>query len=133
MNAIVAYLSCLVVLFGLDMLWLQSTHAMLYQPAIGELLADKPNIAAIAVFYLIYVAGVVYFAVQPALVSGIWSDALLKGALFGFFCYATYDLTNMATLKMWWLHLTLADMVWGTFLTGASATASFFVTRLFAG
>jgi uncharacterized membrane protein len=129
-NAVVAYFSCLAVLFGLDMLWLQSTHTTLYQPAIGELLADKPNIAAIAVFYLLYVAGVVYFAVQPALVSGIWSDAVLNGALFGFFCYATYDLTNMATLKVWWLHLTLADMAWGTFLTGTSAAASFLVTRL---
>jgi uncharacterized membrane protein len=118
------------VLFGLDMIWLQSTQATLYQPAIGELLAQRPNISAIAVFYLLYVAGVVYFAVQPALASGDWSDALLKGALFGFFCYATYDLTNMATLKVWWLHLTLADMAWGTFLTGASATASFFLTRL---
>jgi uncharacterized membrane protein len=129
-TVIVAYLSCLAVLFGLDMLWLQTTNATLYQPAIGALLADKPNIAAIALFYLLYVAGVVYFAVQPSLAGGVWSDALLKGALFGFFCYATYDLTNMATLKVWSLRLTLADMAWGTLLTGASATGGFLATRL---
>jgi len=118
------------VLVGIDMVWLQSMNALLYQPTIGVLLADKPNIAAIAAFYLLYAAGVIVFAVQPALAGAGWSDALIKGALFGFFCYATYDLTNMATLKVWSLTLTLADMAWGTVLTGTAATLSFFVTRL---
>ncbi len=131
-STVVGYVACLVVFLAIDMVWLQTMNALLYQPAIGALLADKPNLAAIAVFYLLYVAGIVYFALQPALASGAWSDALIKGALLGFFCYATYDLTNMATLKVWSLTLTLADLAWGTVLTGTAATASFFLTRLVA-
>jgi uncharacterized membrane protein len=132
MNAlIVGYIVCLAVLLGLDAIWLTTTTSTLYQPAIGELLASKPNIAAIAIFYPLYVLGVVYFALNPALTSGVWTDALIKGALFGLFAYATYDLTNMATLKVWSLKLTVLDMAWGTFLTGASATLGFFVTRMF--
>jgi uncharacterized membrane protein len=132
MNAlIVGYIVCLAVLLGLDAIWLTTTNNALYQPAIGELLAAKPNIAAIAMFYPLYVLGVVYFALNPALTSGAWTDALIKGALFGLFAYATYDLTNMATLKVWSLKLTLLDMAWGTFLTGTSATLGFFITRIF--
>jgi uncharacterized membrane protein len=129
-QAVISYLACLAVLGALDAVWLMSMQATLYQPTIGSLMADKPNWAAIVAFYLLYIAGILYFAVMPALASGNWSEALIKGALFGFFCYATYDLTNMATLKVWALKLTLADMGWGTFLTGSSATASFFITRL---
>jgi uncharacterized membrane protein len=132
MNAfIVGYIVCLAVLLGLDAIWLTTTTSTLYQPAIGELLASKPNIAAIAMFYPLYVLGVVYFALNPALTSGVWTDALIKGALFGLFAYATYDLTNMATLKVWSLKLTVIDMAWGTFLSGASATLGFFITRMF--
>jgi len=129
---LVSYVACLIVLGGLDAIWLTTTNATLYQPTIGALLADKPNVAAIVAFYVLYIAGIVYFAIAPALASGNWTDALLKGALFGFFCYATYDFTNMATLKVWSLTLTLADLAWGTFLTGSAATASFFITRLIA-
>jgi len=129
-QAVVSYIACLLVLGALDAVWLTSMQATLYQPTIGSLMAAKPNWAAIVAFYLLYIAGISYFAVLPALTGGLWSDALSKGALLGFFCYATYDLTNMATLKVWALNLTLADMAWGTFLTAASATASFFITRL---
>ncbi|HEY1710920.1 MAG TPA: DUF2177 family protein [Rhizomicrobium sp.] len=132
MNAtLIGYIVCLAVLLGLDAVWLTTTNSTIYQPAIGELLAAKPNIAAIALFYPLSVLGVVYFALNPALNSGAWTDALIKGALFGLFAYATYDLTNMATLKVWSLKLTLLDMAWGTFLTGVSATLGFFITRLF--
>ncbi len=73
--------------------------------------------AAVA-FYLIYVLGIVVFAVWPALESGDWRTALMRGAAFGFFAYATYDLTNLATLKVWSLKISLIDMAWGTLLTG---------------
>ena len=129
MRAVVAYLACLVVLFGLDMLWLTTMNGVLYQPAIGELLAARPSIPAIAVFYLLYVLGVVYFAIAPALANGALGEALVKGALFGFFCYATYDLTNLATLRLWSVPLSLVDIAWGTILTGTSAGAAFLVTR----
>ncbi|HEX2591736.1 MAG TPA: DUF2177 family protein [Rhizomicrobium sp.] len=127
---IVGYIVCLVVFLGLDAIWLTVANNTLYQPTIGELLASKPNIAAIAVFYPVYVAGVLYFALGPALNDGNWTEALIRGALFGLFCYATYDLTNMATLKVWSLKLTLLDITWGTFLTGAASTMGFLITRL---
>ena len=76
-------------------------------------------------FYVLYVAGIVIFAIKPALVTGRWSSAAGKGALFGFFCYATYDLTNQATLKTWPVAVTIVDMGWGTFLTACVATAGY--------
>src|SRR6185312_14389384 len=80
MNAsVIAYFACLGVLLALDAIWLTTMNAVLYQPVIGTLLADQPNIAAIVVFYLLYVIGIVYFAINPALVSGVWIDALVKG------------------------------------------------------
>lgn len=131
-TAVISYFACLVVLLGLDMIWLTTTRTALYEPAIGTLLADNPNYAAIVVFYLLYPIGVVFFAIHPGLADGEWPEALLKGAVFGFFCYATYDLTNMATLKVWSLTLTLLDMAWGTILTGTASAAAFFITRLIA-
>jgi uncharacterized membrane protein len=79
-------------------------------------------IAAVA-FYLVYIAGVLVFALRPALASGDWRTAVLFGALFGFFAYATYDLTNLATLRVWSLPVSLIDMAWGTVLTGVAAGA----------
>jgi uncharacterized membrane protein len=90
---------------------------------IGSVLAEKPNMTAAVSFYLIYLVGVTVFALRPALASGDWRTGLVYGALFGFFAYATYDLTNMATLKVWSLKITLIDMAWGTVLTGAAASA----------
>ena len=81
------------------------------------------NFPAAIVFYLIYAAGVVFFAVRPAVQSGNWSDALLRGAALGFLAYATYDLTNLATLRNWPVSVTLADLVWGTLLTAVAASA----------
>ena len=84
------------------------------------------------VFHVIYVLGVVIFAVSPALKSGQWTTAVLMGGLFGFFCYATYDLTNMATLKVWPLRVTLIDLAWGVFLTGTAATVGYLAAKRFA-
>ena len=95
----------------------------------GGLLLDKPNTPVAALFYALYVAGVLVFAVLPALDAGQWSRALLHGALFGFFAYATYDLTNLATLKGWTPSVALLDLAWGTVVTGVSATAGCLVTR----
>ena len=86
-------------------------------------MAENPNMTAAVVFYLLYIAGILVFAVRPALANGDWRTAALFGALFGFFAYATYDLTNFATLKVWTLRVTLLDIAWGTFLTGTVATA----------
>ncbi len=131
MAYLIAYVVCVVVMGGLDFLWLTNTHG-LYQKDLGALLADNPNMVVAVIFYLTYMVGVQVFAVRPALESGDWKTAALFGALFGFFTYATYDLTNMATMKVWTLRVTLYDIAWGTILTGITASAGAFAALKFA-
>ena len=119
----IAYLACLVVMGGLDYLWLSHTSAPLYHRDLGPLLAENPNMTVAVIFYLGYAAGIVFFAVRPALAAGVWRPAILNGALLGLFAYATYDLTNFATMKVWTLRVTALDIVWGMFLTAAAAGA----------
>lgn len=119
----IAYLACLLVMGGLDYLWLSNTSGPLYHRDLGPLLADNPNMTVAVIFYLGYAAGILFFAVRPALAAGDWRTAMLHGALFGFFTYATYDMTNFATMKVWTLRVTLLDMAWGTFLTATAASA----------
>ena len=107
---------------ALDAIWLTQVGPRLYRPAIGELLADKPDMRAAVAFYLIYVCGIVFLAVSPAL-----RDGSLMRAVLGFVAYATYDLTNQATLKVWPLHVTLVDVAWGTLLTAAAAAAGYWL------
>ena len=125
----VAYVATLAVFCGLDFLWLGFVAKGYYQSQLGALLLDKPNIPVAALFYVVYVAGVLVFAVLPALDAGQWSRALVQGALFGFFAYATYDLTNLATLKVWSPGVAMLDLAWGAVVTGLSATAGYLVTR----
>lgn len=127
---LVAYVVALVVMVALDMAWLGSTFRAIYLPAMGGVMSPNPKVTATAVFYLIYPIGLVFFAISPALRAGAWTTALVSGALFGFFAYMTYDLTNLATLKEWSLKVSLIDMAWGAVLNGAAATASYFVTKL---
>jgi uncharacterized membrane protein len=123
MAYVIAYIACLVVMGGLDFFWLTTMSPTLYRRDLGVLLAGDPNMTVAVIFYLTYMVGILIFAVRPALTSGDWRTAALYGALFGFFAYATYDLTNFATLKVWTLRVTMLDMAWGTVLTGATATA----------
>ena len=124
MRALVtSYLAAALVMGVLDFIWLRATVDPIYQPALSAVLAEKPNMPAAIAFYLVYLAGVVIFAIRPALADGDWKTALVKGALFGFFAYATYDLTNLATLKVWSLKISLMDIAWGTVLTAAAASA----------
>src|SRR3989344_4689861 len=108
---------------ALDAIWLTQVGPRLYRPAIGELLADKPDMRAAVAFYLIYVCGIVFLAVSPALRDGSLMRATIAGAVLGLVAYPTYDLTNQATLKVWPLHVTLVDVAWGTLLTAAAAAA----------
>jgi uncharacterized membrane protein len=125
----IAYAATLTVFAVVDLIWLAVVAKGFYRAEIGHLLADKFNLPAAVVFYLLYVAGLLIFAVLPALESGRAIDALKIGALFGLFAYATYDLTNLATLKDWSLKLTLVDMAWGSFLSGLSAYAGCLIAR----
>lgn len=131
MSYAIAYLATAVVFFALDYLWLTRIAGSFYRDRLGELMADEVNLAVAGAFYTVYVVGIVIFAVAPALRSGQWQDAVLYGCLFGFFAYATYDFTNLATLRNWPLDVTVVDVAWGTFVTGVSATASFLVARNF--
>ncbi len=124
-----AYAATAIVFCGLDFLWLGYVAKGYYQAQVGALLLDKPNLPVAALFYALYVTGILVFAVLPALDAGSWSKALLHGALFGLFAYATYDLTNLATLNGWSAGLAVLDLVWGAIVTGVSATAGFLVTR----
>lgn len=126
---IIAYFGTLIVFAALDAVWLTQVGPQLYPPIIGELLAPEPRMAPAITFYLLYIAGIVIFAVDPAFKEGGTRAALVKGALFGFFAYATYDLTNHATLKIWALKITLIDMAWGTFLSAVAASGGYLITR----
>ena len=128
-RSLIAYLSTLVVFAVLDFVWLGLIAKDLYRNGIGHLMLETPNWTAALLFYLIYIAGLVFFAVLPGLEAGAWARAALYGALFGFFCYATYDLTNLATLKGWPVSIVIADLAWGAFVSAVAATASFFITR----
>ena len=126
----IAYAATFVVFCGLDFIWLGFVAKDYYQSQIGALLLEKPNWPVAALFYSVYIVGVLIFAVLPALDAGQWGKALLYGALFGFFAYATYDLTNLATLKGWSSGVALLDLAWGAVVTGISATAGYLITRM---
>ena len=121
---LIAYGVCVLVMGGLDFIWLSSMSGPLDHREVGAVMAENPNMTAAVVFYLLYIAGILVFAVRPALANGDWRTAALFGALFGFFAYATYDLTNLATLKVWSLKVSLIDMAWGAFLTATTASAA---------
>ena len=126
---LILYLLTVPVFFALDLLWLGVVAKNLYRDNLAHLLSPAVNWPAALVFYLIYIAGILVFAVKPGLDAGALAKAVQWGALFGFFTYATYDLTNLATLKGWPLKVALADMAWGTLLCTLVATASFLLGR----
>jgi uncharacterized membrane protein len=129
MTWITAYISTAIAFFALDFLWLGTIAKKFYFSRLSHLLADAVNYSAAAGFYAVYVIGLVIFAVAPAMKDGSWQTAALYGALFGFFCYATYDMTNQATLKNWPVAVTMLDIAWGTLLSGTAATIGYFATQ----
>lgn len=124
----IAYGVTLVAFLALDFVWLSKMGPALYRPVMGDMLLDGFRLAPALIFYAVYVAGLVFFAVRPSLAASDWTTALLHGALFGFVAYATYDLTNQATLKNWSTLLTVADLAWGSLVSAAAATAAHLAT-----
>jgi uncharacterized membrane protein len=122
------YFLTIPVFFAIDMVWLGVVAKRLYQDALSHLLGPVQWGPAI-LFYLLYIVGIMIFAVHPGLTAGSLSKTVLYGALFGFFAYATYDLTNLATLKGWPLSITLIDICWGVVLTTSVATLSYLIGR----
>lgn len=110
-----------------DAVWLGVIAPKFYQSQIGSLLLEKPNFVAAALFYVIYVVGIVAFVLSPALDKSSWQHALGYGALFGFVAYATYDLTNLATIKGFTTKVVIVDLLWGAFLTASVSCISFMI------
>jgi uncharacterized membrane protein len=131
MRLAIAYIAAGVVFLALDLTWLGVIARDYYRREMGDLLAQPFRMGPAVGFYLLYLVGVVYFAIQPALASGRWSDALLPGALFGLIAYATYDLTAMAVVRGWPTTLSYVDMAWGATLTAAAAAAGALVALRF--
>lgn len=129
-NFAITYLTVLVVFTAIDFVWLGLIALDFYKKEIGSLMLEKPRLEIAAIFYALCALGITILAVQPALNSGNWYTAVFLGAVFGLCAYATYDLTNLATLKNWPLRLALVDMLWGTVLTATAALAGFVVGRL---
>jgi len=125
------YLITLIFFFAIDLTWLGFIAKNLYRDKLGFILSDKVNWTAAIIFYIIYIAGILYFAVLPAAESGSLSTAIIRGAALGFLCYATYDLTNLATIARWPVSIVVIDIVWGTVLTGSCAAGGWLVGKYF--
>jgi uncharacterized membrane protein len=130
---IIAYFATGLSFAVIDSFWLRTMYTRLYQPEIGEVLMKGLRWGPAVAFYLLYILGMIIFAVGPALKAGGWQTALVQGALLGFFCYATYDLTNHATLKVWSTKVTVLDIIWGSFLTGSASCVGYWLTTLVSG
>jgi uncharacterized membrane protein len=131
---LIQYLYLYLAAFGtflvLDLFWLGIVARDFYRTHIGFLMGEVQWVPAL-IFYLLYIGGVLLFAVLPALETHSWTRALWLGAALGFLAYATYDLTNLATLKDWPVIVTVVDLVWGTVLTGSIAVATYFIASRF--
>ena len=117
------------VFFIIDLIWLGVVARGFYQKNLKYILRPDVNWTAAIIFYLVYIAGILIFAVLPGMAEDSWQHAALWGALFGFFTYATYDLTNLALLKDWPLNIVIVDILWGVVLCTVVATLSFFIAK----
>ena len=123
------YLFTIPVFFAVDMIWLGFVARSFYKKHLGYILSPEVNWTAAFAFYLMYIVGIIFFAVRPALEAGSLGRAVMLGAFFGFITYATYDLTNLATLKDWPLTVVIVDIAWGTVLCALVASGSFLIGR----
>lgn len=125
------YAIALPVFFAIDMIWLGLIAKNFYRGQLGFLMKSDINWTAAIIFYLLFIVGLVLFVITPAVEKGSWTHALIFGAVFGLITYATYDLTNLATLRDWPLLVTIVDMAWGAILAASVSTATFFIARNF--
>ncbi len=130
---LIAYMATAVAFLAIDSIWLSNMANIIYRPVMGDMMMSGFRPAPAVVFYVIFVFGLVFFAVRPGLLASSGTVTLLHGALLGFIAYATYDLTNQATLKNWSWSLTIADMIWGTVLSATSAYIGYWVTSRVSG
>jgi len=126
---LISYVLTFAVFLLIDLAWLGFIAKDLYKKYLGGFLSEQVNWTAAIVFYLLFVVGVFIFAIMPSVEKGSLVSAIVLGALFGFFTYATYDLTNLATLKNWPLNLVFIDILWGAVLTSIVSTAGFYIVK----
>lgn len=126
---ILSYLLTTVVFFCIDLLWLGIVAKGLYHRLLGDFLADQVNWTAAIIFYLLFIVGIFVFAILPAIEKDSVRQAILLGGLFGFFTYATYDLTNLATLQNWPLKIVFIDITWGVVLTALVSVSGFYIVK----
>lgn len=125
MQYVIAYFAAALTFFALDMAWFAGLAKNFYFSRLGELVRDRPDFLVAGVFYAGYVAGIVYFAIAPALAGGGMARALVNGALVGLLAYGTYDMTNLATLRGYPAEVAIVDILWGVFLTMTAAGAGY--------
>jgi len=123
------YSIALPVFFVIDMVWLGLIAKSFYATQIGYLMKTDINWTAAILFYLLFIVGLVLFVIMPAVEKGSWVHSLLFGALFGLITYATYDLTNLATLKDWPLLVTVVDLAWGAILAASVSIVTYFIAN----
>lgn len=123
------YLISLFVFLGIDAVWLSFIAKNFYAQKLGHLMAKNPNLVAAGIFYLLFVFSLMVFVLVPALKNNSLSQAVIYGALFGLVTYATYDLTNLATIRDWPLTVTIVDMIWGTALSASVSAVSYLIYK----
>jgi uncharacterized membrane protein len=131
MNFIKLYFISLPIFFIIDLVWLGFIAKNFYKEQIGHLMSPEVRWGAAVFFYFLYLFGLVFFAISPAIKENSWIQALFYGALFGFICYATYDLTNLATLIKWPLKVVYYDLAWGCFISGIVSLITYLIGRNF--
>ncbi len=127
---IISYLLTTIVFFAIDMVWLGFIAKDLYRKYLGSFLSDKVNWTAAIIFYLLFIVGIFIFVIYPSFEKKSLIHVVILGALFGFFTYATYDLTNYATLKNFPLNIVIIDLAWGSFLTSLVSVAGYYIVKL---
>ena len=124
-----SYLLTTVVFFAVDLLWLGVIAKNFYGRHLSDFLSEQVNWTAAIVFYLLFIVGIFLFVIMPAYEKQSYIHAIIYGALFGFFTYATYDLTNLATLKNWPIKIVVVDILWGMVLTATVSVSGYFITQ----
>jgi len=123
------YLTTLPIFLGIDMIWLGLVAKNFYSKYLGYVMSPTPNWGVALLFYILFIGGLVFFVISPALEKSSWQFALGAGILFGLMTYSTYDLTNLATIKNWPLIVTVVDLIWGMTLSASVSVVSFFLAK----
>lgn len=127
MEYLLSYIAALVLFILIDLVWIKMIMRPIFERSIGSIMLPDPHMGAALAFFVLYQAGLLYFAVIPAAEAGSWTIAALHGGLLGIIAYGTYETTNLATLKGWTLKMAIVDVGWGASLSAIIATVGFFV------